>query len=68
MLDFLAILLIGGALYLIRRLSLEVEELQRNIDEIKRSTSGQDNNEQVLNELKTKIDELHIEIINDGVE
>ena len=42
MLDFIAVLLLIGTLYLVFRLSREIEELQHQIDEIKRAAIKQE--------------------------
>ena len=63
MLDFIAVLLLIGTLYLVFRLSREIEELQHQIDEIKRAAIQQEEINQKLDVMKTKVDSLYTEIV-----
>ena len=62
-LDFIALLLLIGTLYLVFRLGREMEEMQRQIDEIKRATMQQEELDRKIDVMKSKIDELHTEIV-----
>ena len=63
MLDFIAILILIGTLYLVFRLGREMEEMQRQIDEIKRVALKQEEIDRKIDVIKTKINELHTEIV-----
>ena len=63
MLDFIALLLLIGTLYLVFRLGREMEEMQRQIDEIKRATMQREELDRKIDVMKSKIDELHTEIV-----